>query len=186
MSTAKNSRYILPLIILLTIINVVAVFTVFSRVRQSEREVVDKQDTTAQLPPGRRHFPQMLRDEVGFDDEQLDQVWESRRDQREKMEPVFRELGNLNEQLVLEVMKQEPDTLKINRLCSEIGNYHAELKHLMVYHMRDVWHIAEPEQRARLTTFYLDMLKGDPSVSGRGGDHRHRRGRRFNNKVTND
>jgi hypothetical protein len=120
----------------------------------------------------------MMIREAGFDENQAMQIHDSRLRQRDLVAPLFSELKDLNGELITEVMKDHPDSLRIEQLCFLIGDIHGEIKLKTVGHMRDVWNIARPEQRDELVLFYHELLKGDVPPAGRGEGQRFRRGRR--------
>ncbi|GAP45018.1 hypothetical protein TBC1_12834 [Lentimicrobium saccharophilum] len=178
MITARTSRIILLLIILLTVINLAAVFTVYYKVRQTETATDQKSDSSMFMWERNRPRPAMIIREAGFDENQAMQFHDSRLRQRDLVAPLFAELKDLNGELIAEVMKDHPDSLRIEQLCFLIGDIHGEIKLKTVGHMRDVWNIARPEQRDELVLFYHELLKGDVPPAGRGEGHRFRRGRR--------
>lgn len=177
MITSRSGRIILLIIIILTVVNLAAVFTVYLRVKQTETERVQVADSSLAAGEGRRPRPAMLIREAGFDEAQARQVHESRLRQRDNVAPLFAELKDLNSELISEVMKDHPDSLRIEQLCFLIGDLHAGIKLQTVRHMRDVWEIARPEQRGKLVSFYHELLRGDAPAAGRGEGFRHRRGR---------
>lgn len=177
MITNRSSRIILLIIIILTVVNLAAVFTVYLRVRQTETVRGQVADSSLRVGEGRMPRPAMLIREAGFDEVQARLVHESRLRQRDNVASLFAELKDLNSELIAEVMKDQPDSLRIEQLCFLIGDLHADIKLQTVRHMRDVWDIARPDQRGKLVIFYHELLKGDGPPAGRGEGYRHRRGR---------
>ena len=176
-STSKK-RIVVLLIIVITMVNLGVLATVLYKVQQMEKshkdEVVETpvKNTPDDAPPA------FMMREIGFDEDQWQLVGESKRTMRSEVSPLLLELRQLNVDLADEVMQENPDTVKLNALCLEIGSLHARMKLGTTHHMLDIKQIASPEQNEKLKDFYREMLtRGDGPRSGRMG-RRHGRGRR--------
>jgi Spy/CpxP family protein refolding chaperone len=177
MISSKQKQILALLIIVVTLVNLGALATVLYKLNQVNRfhESAIIEDS-AEMPLPDSVGPAFMIREIGFDQEQRRQMGTFRRNFRSDVAPVMEELRNVNADLVNEVMKSEPDTLKLQELCSEIGNLHAQMKLETMHHLLDIKQIATPEQNEKLKYFYQEMLsRGDgPQPDGKG--HRHRRG----------
>ena len=176
MISTRQKRILVLLVIVITMVNLGALATVLYKVQQMERfhetKVVEK---PVDNPPDDAPPAFMMR-EIGFDEDQWQLVGESKRTMRSAVSPLLQKLRQLNVDLADEVMQENPDTIKLNRLCAEIGNLHAQMKLGTMHHMLDIKHIASPEQNEKLKDFYREMLtRGDGPRSDRNS-HRHRRG----------
>ena len=179
MISTKQKRILALLIIVITLVNLVALVIVLYKLNQVKRfhdQAISENPVDKSLPDSTgRSF--MMR-EIGFDQEQRQLIGTSMRKFRSDVTPLLEELRILNADLVNEVMKSEPDTLKLHGLCNEIGNLHARMKLETMHHLLDIKYIATPEQNEKLKYFYQEMLSRGEGSQSAGKGNRHRWGRR--------
>ena len=178
MISTRQKRLIVLLVIVITMVNLGVLATVLYKVQQMEKfHKVKVVETTVENTPDDAPPAFMMR-EIGFDEDQWQLVGESKRTMRSEVSPLLLELRQLNVDLADEVMQENPDTVKLNTLCTQIGSLNARMKLETTHHMLDIKQIASPEQNEKLKDFYREMLtRGDGPRSGRMG-RRHGRGRR--------
>jgi hypothetical protein len=121
--------------------------------------------------------PAFMMREIGFDARQRQELNKSKQLLSRDVMPLLGELRRLNAELTEEVMRSDPDTLKLNLLCDEIGNIHARMKRETTHHLLDIKHIASPVQNQKLKDFYNEMLNRGDQPRPDGRMQRHRRGR---------
>lgn len=179
MISSKQKRILALLIILVTLVNLGVLATVLFKLNQINRfHEAAIFENPVEMPLPDSAGPAFMMREIGFDHEQRQQMGINRRNFRNDVAPVMDDLRDLNAELVNEVMKSEPDTLKLQQLCSEIGYLHARMKLKTMHHLLDIKQIATPEQNEKLMYFYQEMLsRGDGGQPDDRG-HRHRWGRR--------
>ncbi len=180
MISNNHSRLILLIAIILTIINLAAVTTVMVNYRKyhnhdSERPFqMERGDDSMVNAPG----PAYLIRELGFNDEQQQAFRESRRKFRDEAMPLFNEIRQLNADLIDEIVKDKPDTLKLDSLSKNIGRINARVKQLSIRHLLEVKSTATPEQKEKLVFFYRELLSHDSGPMGKGMQHRYRHGQK--------
>ena len=178
MILTSKKRILVLLIIVITMVNLGVLATVLYKVHQMEKSHKDEVVETPVKSMPDDAPPAFMMREIGFDEDQWQLVGESKRTLRSEVSPLLLELRQLNINLADEVMQENPDTVKLNALCREIGSLHAQMKLGTTHHMLDIKQIASPEQNEKLKDFYREMLtRGDGPRSGRMG-RRHGRGRR--------
>ena len=178
MISTRQKRLIVLLVIVITMVNLGVLATVLYKVQQMEKfhETVVVEKPVENAPDDAP--PAFMMREIGFDEDQWELIGESKRTFRSEVSPLLLELRQLNVDLADEVMQGNPDTVKLNALCTEIGSLHAQMKLGTTHHMLDIKQIASPEQNEKLKDFYREMLtRSDGPRSGRMG-RRHGRGRR--------
>lgn len=174
MITIKQKRIIALLVVVVTLVNLGALATIFYQLREVKKIHEVNSDNLEVYQPDDAAPAFMMR-EIGFDARQRQQIHKSKQLLSRDVMPLLVELRRLNAELTEEVMRSDPDTLKLNLLCDEIGNAHARMKRETTHHLLDIKHIASPVQNQKLKDFYREMLnRGQPQPDGRM--HRHRRG----------
>ena len=176
MISTRQKRLLVLLVIVITLVNLGALGTVLYKMRQVEKfhEAGTVETQVENLPDDAP--PAFMMREIGFDEDQWQLVGDSKRTLRGEVSPLLLELRQLNADLADEVMQENPDTVKLNALCAEIGNLHAQMKLETTQHMLDIKRIASPEQNEKLKDFYQEMLTRGDGQQGEGMGRRHRRG----------
>lgn len=176
MAITKRNKIIIIIFALLTLINVGAAVTVVMRLNnQSENREIDAEGMKT---PGDAKFsgPRMMMNELGFSEEQAEELRFSKDILRQNTQPHMSEIRRMNQLLIDEVLKAEPDTTVIKALCEKIGENHAQMRFHSAMHLIDMRSIATPDQYARLEDFFREMIMRGDGMKGDGPRHRHRRG----------
>ncbi|PKP49104.1 MAG: hypothetical protein CVT94_06315 [Bacteroidetes bacterium HGW-Bacteroidetes-11] len=176
MAITKRNKILIIIFALLTLINVGAAVSVVTRLNnQSENREID---AGGMETPGDSKFigPRMMMNELGFSEEQAEELKFSKDLLRQNIRPHFSEIRRMNQLLIDEVLKAEPDTIVIKTLCEEIGENHAQMRFYSAMHLIDMRTIATPDQYAKLEGFFREMIMRGDGLKGDGPRHRHRRG----------
>ncbi len=92
--------------------------------------------------------------ELGFDERQISQMQEARRQFLERTEPLELELHQLRSRMFDLVRAESPDTSVIFAMVDSIGTVQNELQKQAISHMLDEGSIFTPDQRRR----FFEML----------------------------
>lgn len=177
----KRTKILLIVIVILTIINLAAVATIFLKLQQHHADPfafhppVALDDDSLQKMPG----PAFMMDEIGFDQAQRAAFRNSRMNFRQDAEPLFREIRELNAELIDEIAKEDADSGRLTSISNQIGSLHARVKLLTVRHLQEVKLIATPEQQKLLRDFYRELIsrEGNPMEKS-GMQYRYRHGQK--------
>ncbi|MBZ0243262.1 MAG: periplasmic heavy metal sensor, partial [Bacteroidales bacterium] len=128
MISTKQKRTIALLVIVITLVNLGALATVLYKLRQVEKFHETGLVEKLEEDPANNPAPAFMMREIGFDRAQQGLLNDSRRNLGREVSPLLRELRQLNADLADEVMQPEPDTVKLEAFCEEIGSLHALMK----------------------------------------------------------
>ncbi|MHC1775923.1 MAG: Spy/CpxP family protein refolding chaperone [Lentimicrobium sp.] len=179
--TQNNRNRILLLIVgVLTIVNLTAITTVIVHIRKFHSNDLFRTDPMAIRNDSliNDRGPAFLFKELGFNDKQQKAFMASRDRFRNDAQPLFLEIRKLNAEMMEEIVKDTPDTLKLNAISNKIGNLHSKVKQHTTRHLLEVKSVATPDQKEKLGFFYRELISRDSGPMGKGMQHRHHRGQR--------
>lgn len=182
----NRTKILLIVIVILTIINIAAVATIFLKLQKHHadsfqfRPPLALDEDSIKNMPG----PAFMMDEIGFDQEQRTAFRNSRMNFRKDAEPLFREIRELNAELIDEIANEDADTGRLASITNRIGSMHTRVKQLTVRHLQEVKLIATPEQQKQLRDFYRELItrEGGPMEKS-GKQYRYRHGQKRNNQF---
>jgi len=155
MKILESKRLFLIVILLLTVLNLAFVFTVGLMLNKHE---IKEQTSHMGMMGKRDHF--MVR-EIGFNEKQNKLFHQSRMHFRDNVDPLRKQLHQLNSRMIMEATSANPDTALCQHLCIQIGDIHTLIKQCTYRHMMEVRAISTPEQMKKLNSFYLEMFNGN-------------------------
>ncbi len=159
---------ILKLIIILTIVNLAALGTMFYQMNM--RRGPEPPDTRAR-EIYKKELQLNEKQQLGFD--------ELHKQFRIQSQGVVEQIRDKKREMLDELEKQDPDTVKLNQIAIDLGELHGKLKRSTYQHFIEMKKICGPEQQDKLHHMYRNMIerpKDDFERRGRGR-HKHRRGR---------
>ncbi len=176
----NRSRLFIMIVGVLTIVNLAAITTVVIHIRRFHANDFFKPDpiTVQNDSMVNARGPEFLFRELGFDEKQKTAFLDSRKSFRDDAQPLFQEIRKLNADLMDEIVKDEPDILKLEGISNQIGQLHARVKQLTNRHLLEVKSIATPDQKEKLGFFYRELINRDSGPMGKGNQHRFRHGQR--------
>jgi Spy/CpxP family protein refolding chaperone len=176
MALTKRNKILIIIFAALTLINLGAAVSVFLRLQNQSkgREIMMEGSD----PSGDAKYigPRMMMNELGFSEEQAEELKFSKDILRQNTQPHMSEIRRINQLLIDEVLKAEPDTTVIKALCEKIGENHAQMRFHSAMHLIDMRTIATPDQYAKLEGFFREMIMRGDGMKGDGPRYRHRRG----------
>lgn len=122
----QKIKWLVWAIIVLFLMNAVTLGTIIYHNYKQEQQV-DTISTVSSFsgnPINGRFFRQTL----GFDNEQMSVFQEANQQFRPQTMALTLSIDSLKTEMFAEMKKQEPDTMKLNKLSKEIGDRHAQLK----------------------------------------------------------
>jgi len=106
--------------------------------------------------------PATLRETLGLSDSQENKLQKLREKQFAAMSAERRQLMNLQQQMLEESLKKNPDNRAITLLSEKIGSAHAELARKRSTHLREMASMLTPGQMEKMKTFMQNRPQGKP------------------------
>lgn len=172
-------------IALLVMLNLTTIGTILYHNQQN------KNDNTAIVLDENRQNPltgRFFRQELGFDDTQMDVFREANREFQYVANNLIFEMDSLKGQMFEELNKSQPDSTRLHDLSADLGKYHAELKNITNDFYLKVKSVCDLSQCDKLQEAFLPLFRDGTTVNigrgfnrndstGKGQRYRHRYGR---------
>lgn len=100
----------------------------------------------------------LMKKELNLTDAQAKQFEQIREGHFEKFDAINTEISDLKKQILNEVLRQNPDTAKVNVLAERIGGRNAENEKAAFYHFHKLYMLCTPEQQQKLKIILFDMV----------------------------
>jgi hypothetical protein len=101
----------------------------------------------------------------------------------EKSLGIIQELDSLRYEMMNELSKEEPDSLKLDKIADKIGLWHATLKKETIRHFVQIRRNCNVEQRRSLSKIYRKMQ--EPPERGFGRNWKEGESRKINSRNSN-
>ena len=112
-------------------------------------------------PPGTQESlmegVRFLEKELNLSEIQIQQFIDSRNRHATKSEEIHDKIYQLKKQILDEVFKPAPDSVKIQKLSNKIGQQQAELERILFKHFSELNSYCRPEQQEKLKLFFYDV-----------------------------
>lgn len=175
MSNAKRNRLLLIVFVVLTLVNLGAVATVLFKIdkKRPESDFREMDSTGTRWKGG----PARLIEEFQFSEAQAETLRNSKDSLMVVIRPLMEMNRSLNQKIVDELMKENPDTALIRSYCFRVGENHAAMRFKTSLHLTDIKRISTLEQHEKLESFFREMIMRDEGGRNMGRMNRHRKGR---------
>jgi len=134
----------------------------YHRLADSKAEKVKLEEQTS-IPGDQR--TRFFRDELGLNNEQLDQFRDINRTFNRTARSIEMDLAQLRENLISELGVQNPDSVLLDQLATDIGDNHRKLKQVTTTFYLNMKKICTSEQQVKLHTIFQSMLNKDSQVN---------------------
>jgi len=104
---------------------------------------------------------QHLANQIGFDKAQTILFDTLRADFGRKAKLIMNTIQDKKSEMMNEFTSENPDTTKLYRLTSELGNLHADMRRLSIDHFMAIKKICTSEQKAKLLNIFRNMMNMD-------------------------
>jgi Spy/CpxP family protein refolding chaperone len=165
MNYFEKTKLYLFLIIILVILNISTIVAIVYHLRGEHHQMrPDREDN--------RDRGRHLADKIGFDKAQTVQFDTLRADFGRKAKAIMSAIQEKKLEMLNEFTSENPDTTKLYKITREIGNLHAEMRHLSIDHFMSIKKICTPDQKAKLLDLFRNMMKMEegPGFSRRHGN----------------
>jgi hypothetical protein len=104
----------------------------------------------------------MLKDKLGFSDEQIDEFMLLRMAHRTRIDSLQRRMQDLKNQIFNGVLQDVPEPVMSDSLLSVAEKTQMEIERLTFGHLLDLKRLCKPEQRERLQQIIHELLARNP------------------------
>ena len=126
-----------------------------------------------------RGFEYIVKRRLQLDEDQFEQFRSISFNTRKKQRDIARLLNQKRDSLMQELTKEQPDSIKMHQMASEIGELHTKLKTQTIDHFTQLKALCRPEQIERLNRMIMEMTHrsrhkpgADRNNHGPGRKHR--------------
>ncbi len=151
MATKRTTIFLVILVGVLVGLNLAALATIW--LQHNPQPQTGMMEATT----GRIHH--LLKQELGWDDDQLEQFARERRRLREQTRPILHEIHALKKEMFDASLQPEPDQNRIAGLAEEIGRKQALMEQFTAQHVMNLHAICTEDQRPRLASFLHELLQ---------------------------
>jgi Spy/CpxP family protein refolding chaperone len=182
MTIITNQRTLVWIIIILIAINL-------STVGSFYYHTIIEINTAAKIPEEANGIPADQRtpffgEQLNLEANQIDRFREINNNYYQTARQIEMNLNLLRRELIDELGVQNPDSIRISQLNSEIGENHRKLKQLTATFYLNMKKICSKEQQAKLHNVFESMLNKEGQEALQRG--RHQWGKRRNNQSHKD
>lgn len=142
MDVFKQNRYLMIVIVLLVILNVGTLLMLW--IGKPQKPV---------LPAGERipdQLPRLLKNEFGFNDNQIEKFMKSRDKHRRQMMQLNNEIRSIKKQMFDEVFTEDPQPVLSDSLLKLSQEKQAQIEQLTYQHFFELRKMCNPEQQKKL------------------------------------
>ncbi len=146
MDIFKQKRYLILLVVILIIINLATLLMIW--LNKPQQPLMDRKH----LEPEQEiaHIQQLLKDELDFDDAQIEQYLTMRKEQSERVSVIHNEIRQIKKQMFDEVLKNVPQPVLSDSLLKLSQDKMVELEELTFQYLLDLKKLCKPEQQDKL------------------------------------
>jgi Spy/CpxP family protein refolding chaperone len=160
--TSKN-RILIWIIVILIFTNLSTIGSFYyHRMMEAKTSGIKHEDQKTFPGEQRTRF---FREQLELSDEQLHEFRDINRHFNQTARGIEMNLAQLRVDLINELGAQNSDSTTLNRIASEVGNNHQELKHVTMAFYLDMKKICTSEQQAKLHEIFQAMLNKDTQIN---------------------
>ena len=182
MLTEKKYKILVWSVIILLVMNLSIIGSIIWHINQPVRPF-PQQDIHGILPEDQQPDHPMMRlrlyKELDLSKDQITQFDKIHEQFRAQAHQIAVNLTFLRDEMLNELMKENPDQKYLNQLADDIGMAHRDLKILTSHFFLDVKRICNKDQTVKLEKFFRSVMQADPPPGQRRGTgNQYRRGKR--------
>lgn len=158
MDPFKLNRRLLYVIGILVILNLATLVTLW--LGRPERQPPAGPERGSDQDQAR--IGQLLRDHLGFDQQQTDQYLKARQEHREQIKVLDDEIRELKRQMFSDVLRDYPEPTLSDSLLALTQKKQAIIEQLTFQHLLYLKRLCRPEQREKLSFLIQDLFRPKP------------------------
>jgi len=168
MDTYKKNRFLFWLLIFLVVVNLSAIVTIFVFTRQPSPVACGEASSKSGVA---------LCEQLDLTELQSKKVEEINILYREVTSPIVAKIKEKRAEILDELNKENPDTLRLNNLAMDLTSLQSQMQRANFRQYLELKTVCTPEQVHRLSALYRDLY-GCPMKNQRNGQqNRHRYGK---------
>jgi len=170
MITQAKYRLLLWLVIILFALNAATIASFIYHTVKTEKE-------EAAVTPGGEGLKteqnaRFFREQLGLNQFQLQEFREINRTYNRETHAIAYDLEILRREMVDQLAREKPDSVRLHNISHEIGKKHEELKNLTIGYYLKMKAACNEEQQIRLHTLFREMVhREDSTIAPRGRGH---------------
>jgi hypothetical protein len=146
MDIFKQKRYLVLIIVLLVILNLVTILMLW--LNKPSEQFSHREELGPEQK--RKHIQQLLKDELDFDDAQIEQYLTMRKEQSERVSVIHNEIRQIKKQMFDEVLKNVSQPVLSDSLLKLSQDKMVELEELTFQYLLDLKNLCRPDQQYNL------------------------------------
>lgn len=150
-----NKNILIWIIIILAATNISTIGTIIYHAYFQENTIQNNNSEQIEIPDS--HLGRFFRDELNLNYEQHQQFRNFRQKFHKQANIVTVKMQVKRNKLMVELGKENSDTIYLHKLAEEIGNLHEELKHLTFDYYLEMKNICSEEQEEKLFQIFNAM-----------------------------
>jgi len=168
-----KTKLLIWAIIILIAVNLATIISgiIYSSKRRSAESVI------TEIPYNQR--ADFFNRQIGLTIEQSDHFMEFNREFNQEARVLTNNMSSLRYTMLRELAKTNPDELKLDEICLNIGTLHSQLKEATVDYYLKMKSVCDVRQQESLNLLFESLLDPDGIIYGRGRGGLGR-GRQFN------
>jgi len=107
----------------------------------------------------------LLQKELGLSNEQIERYETLRRNHHQRTQTLVREIPRLKKEMMDEIFKSNPDTLKVREYSRLIGEKQTEIERITFHHLLDLKELCGEGQAAKLQGLLEEFFQRNKSVN---------------------
>lgn len=159
MDIFKQNRYLFAIIILLVILNLTTLIMLWLGRSEYRQPRLEQRDPIEE----ENRISQMLKDELGFDKQQIDKYLQLRKQHRDKVHLLNGEIRQIKKQMFDEALVDIPKTELSDSLLTISQTKQAEIERLTFQHFLELKKLCKPEQQDKLKLLIHELFRGRPA-----------------------
>lgn len=174
MIKSNTYRTLIWIIVILVATNLSMGISFLYHKQQDKKRMEQTVETAIEVPAQQR--ARFFREQLDLNYEQMEKFRELNREFNRSAWNITHNLESLRIEMVLEMGKDEPNPTKLDSISGEVGRLHTGLKKATINYYMKMKAECNEEQREKLNTIFMSMLKQNEDVKLPGGHGRYKRG----------
>jgi hypothetical protein len=177
-------RLLIGLVLILFVMNIATIASLVYHTRQAGKQSAAEKTvgrSTGQSAAKAEQGAMFFREKLNLDPEQVVRFRDINREYNHAAHIIASDLEQLRLDMVEEMGKTGPDSIRLNAICREIGHYHERLKKMTADYYLKMKSACNEDQQIKLNTIFREMVQKEDTVAthqGRGKGSRWRGGRK--------
>ena len=187
MMTPKQQKILIWSAVVLLVLNVSTLVTIgFHTLVEKEAIDTGQQENPAQLKPTSENFSgRYFRDRLELSADQMKQFFKINQRFRSEAFSIQDQLAEIRKNMLEELSSEQSDTLKLNKLSSELGSLHGRLKVISFQYYLNIKELCNKEQKIKLKEIFQIFFETETPI-GNPGPGRYRKGQGWRNNSNNN